>query len=464
MANGINVGISLPDSQSVNDTLTAARFIKKSMSRSSLTRMAKDTVMQFPLLISSGIESDEVSVISRALERQYAALMVSSMSLDAGVNINKYGSLRNYLKKFHSNDDIPANIQAAPVIGSMDSTLIPDSENTVKGLGSACWDIVEDKLCMESVNDIYRPYDRTLRVLEDNLNKMRIAKEAAADKPDINSIAKKIKEDDTRNGYGGLNANTEKVRDRLDSNGNVVVDASGKVLKETVKTGATVQSSRMNEMVKTDKLSGLEPTLINCTFVMHGGNGSSTQWTQNVVLGVKMMIRMIRSDFMTSNMADAAKNSNVIFKYIKWTKGEYGLLDLLFNNSENKEIATTSKNDSSHWWKALRRRKMINNITHLFEQGTVLPSTTIIMTSSEVQQVASLTGVDLSTQYNALKLLNKYYLLGFGIYDTESDILSMIFDGESDFSEVTLSSLKGNNNKEVSIMDSKEMRRMMGRV
>ena len=197
---------------------------------------------------------------------------------------------------------------------------------------------------------------------------------------------------------------------------------------------------------------------------MHGGNGSSTQWTQNVVLGVKMMIRMIRSDFMTSNMADAAKNSNVIFKYIKWTKGEYGLLDLLFNNSENKEMATTSKNDSSHWWKALRRRKMINNITHLFEQGTVLPSTTIIMTSSEVQQVASLTGVDLSTQYNALKLLNKYYLLGFGIYDTESDILSMIFDGESDFSEVTLSSLKGNNNKEVSIMDSKEMRRMMGRV
>ena len=88
MANGINVGISLPDSQSVNDTLTAARFIKKSMSRSSLTRMAKDTVMQFPLLISSGIESDEVSVISRALERQYAALMVSSMSINAGVNIN----------------------------------------------------------------------------------------------------------------------------------------------------------------------------------------------------------------------------------------------------------------------------------------------------------------------------------------------------------------------------------------
>jgi len=459
----------------INQVLTTARIIKNTMGRSSLTRAAKDSVFQYPLLVSAGIDTDVIMVIARALERQYASMVVSWASREAGVDIDKYGTLTNYLKHFHNNDDIPSNIKATPVSATLDSALFVESVPNTKGLGTACWgNDVENNIVTESVNDIYRPYDRTMYVLEKNLNDMKITKESLAD--DLADTAKKAERAQSNSRFGGINpeGKVEYQKTHWDATagqkiGDIHRDAiTGKNVPTMVShiIKATPQF-KQNAKIATpnEKISALEPTLVTCTFVMHGEKGNNTQWTQDVVLGVKCMVRMIRPDFMVSNMADAAKNSNSIFKFIKWTKGEYGLLDLLFNKSEIKDMATTSKNDSSHWWKALSRRKMINSVTKMFDQGRVLPSTTIIMTPMEVQQVADITGIDLSQEYNAMKLISKYYLLGFGIYDDSTGILSTIFDGDTEgFANVSLSSLKGLNDKPVNVMSDKDMRRMMGRV
>lgn len=126
-------------------------------------------------------------------------------------------------------------------------------------------------------------------------------------------------------------------------------------------------------------------------------------------------------------------------------------------------MATASSKNGTKWWKALKRRKAVNNVSKFFD-NKVLPNSTIIMTSYEVARVAELTGVDLSQDSQALSLIAKSYLLGFGIYDTETNILSMMFDGENDFADVTIGALKAGNNKETDLTNPKEMLKLMGRI
>ena len=76
----------------------------------------------------------------------------------------------------------------------------------------------------------------------------------------------------------------------------------------------------------------------------------------------------------------------------------------------------------------------------------------------------TISGIRLSEIHNALKLINKYYLLGFGIYDTNSRTLSMMFDGDADFASVSISSLKGSNNKEVDLSNMKDVMKLIGRI
>jgi len=429
-------------SKVIRNSTKIAQFIKASTGRNSLTRMAQDSIFQFPLLVSSSIDTDDVTILAKALERQYASLLVSVFSLRGSVPLDKYENLQSYLTTFHNNKDIPANIKAATNM-VFESANILNNSNQPLGLGTACWDIIEEQVNTSKVNDIYKPYERTKTALKE---KIQIAKEASDDRSEL---VKKIQGTKTYDTMKRVNLKyNEDLRDHeftgVNKDHKYPIDAPS--------------------VIKNDKTTALEPTMINAQFVLHGeGQG---QIVQNVVIGVKTMIRAIRSDLMVANMVEASKDSYGIFKFIKWTKGEYKFLrDFVFNATEIKEMATSTSKDSLRWIKALKRRKAINNVTKFFKNG-VLPHTTAIITNYEVEQIAELGGVNLSEVYNALKLISKYYLLGFGIYDTETKILSMLFDedGTNEFTSVSLSSLKTSNNKEVDLTNMKEVMKLMGRI
>jgi hypothetical protein len=220
------------------------------------------------------------------------------------------------------------------------------------------------------------------------------------------------------------------------------------------------------EVVRNDKLSALEPTMVNVTITRHGvntGNGPSV-FLQQITLGVKAMVRLVRSDLMVANMVEAAKNANAIFKFIRWTKGEIKLVrDFIFGISEAKAAATANNSMELRVLKSAKKRKSVNNISK-FLNNEVLPSLAIIMTTSEIEQVKNICGVDLSQLYNALKLMNKYYLLGFGVYDTVTQSIQILFDGDDDFAYTTIGNMKSQENKDMNLTNTKDVLRMMGRI
>ena len=295
----------------------AAKFVKgaSSLQKQSLTRLGRDSILQTPVITSSAIGTDETIVIAKAIEKYIAAMAVSGFSLRT-VDLSKNDDIAQYLKRYHDNGSIPSNISAASTFVMESASYIED--NTLQASESdilSCWNIITEQINMESLNDSYKPYEITKNIIQDKIEKLQIANESILDKDSkLNSFLDKMNSSMNTDNKNIALRNEEKTT-KINSKGE----------KETSSSYKQIQSNTFNAIVKNDKLTALEPTMANVQFVMHGGQGDNKQFVQNVVLGFKAMVRIIRSDIMVANMIEAAKNSNIIFKFIKWTKGEFKL-------------------------------------------------------------------------------------------------------------------------------------------
>lgn len=451
------INISSKDVKSAGKLISKGlKFVKgasSTLERTSLTRLGKDSILQSPVISSSAIGTDETIIIARAIEKYIAAMAVSGFSMRV-VDLSKNDDIAQYIKRFHNNSNIPSNVTAASkfVLESanyIDDKLLQATESEIL----SCWNVTDENVSMESVNDIYRPYDNTKNIIMDKIQKLESANESILNKDSkLNSGLDKL-----NSSFGGDTKNTA-VRNK-----EITTMKNSKGETSTTTKTSQVTSNIFNAIVKNDRVTALEPTMANIQFVVHGGDGDNKQFVQNVVLGFKAMVRIVRSDIMVANMIEAAKNSNIIFKFIKWTKGEFKFVkDIIFNITEIKDSAI-SDNSDKNFLKAIKRRKEINDVSKFFD-NKIPPSTTIIMSSYEVARVAEATGVNLSEIHNALKLLNKYYLIGFGIYDTETKILSMLFDGDDQFIETTIDSLKTSTDKNSSMISMSDAMKVFGRI
>jgi hypothetical protein len=107
---GVNINV-VPDKKDILSASNITKYASKVLKHNSISKMASESIFQYPLLISSSIDTDEIMVISRALEMQFAAMVVSVLSLHPSVDLSKYENLTQYLAKFHSNKDIPTGIK-----------------------------------------------------------------------------------------------------------------------------------------------------------------------------------------------------------------------------------------------------------------------------------------------------------------------------------------------------------------
>jgi hypothetical protein len=459
----MNIKISSDSLKSVAHVAgKAAKFIKNSsLEKQSLTRMGRDSILQTPVISSSAIGTDETIIIARAIEKYIASMAVSGFSMRV-VDLDKNDDIAQYIKRFHNNDDIPSNLKAATKFVMESANYVDDAQLQASEVDIlSCWNVTNEQVNMESLNDMYKPYESTKNIIEDKIQKLTSANEGVLDKNSkLNSFLDKMNsksESDVKNTAQMNTEITEKTNTKITAKG------EKETTKETVVSKKQVMPNTFNAIVKNDKLTALEPTMANVQFVVHGGKGDSKQFVQNVVLGFKAMVRIVRSDIMVANMIEAAKNSNMIFKFIKWTKGEFKFIkDVIFNITEIKDSVISDSNDKN-FLNAIKRRKEISNITK-FLDNRVPPSTIIIMSSYEVARVAEVTGVDLSQIHNALRLLNKYYLIGFGVYDTETKILSMLFDGEGEFVETTIDSLKSSSDRNSSMISMSDAMKAFGRM
>lgn len=402
----------------VRTAVNTGKVVAKFVSNTSITKLAKDSIFQFPVIISSSIDNDEIFVMAKALERNYASMLLSVISMSSYIDLTKYGKdnyLVKYLKKFHSNSDIGSEILPAGESVAIESAnIIDDDKIFAVDMPSLC-DSVYEACDMTSINDIYRPFKRTTRILEDAMEARTVT----------------IGNTKLKNADEIAKLNEEKYID------------NGKVLRRGAEKGR-------NEITNSSYMTDMTPTMINVSFVADA-TGKGDTWTQNVTIGVKAMVRMAKSGVVINNMVDAFKD-RALFTWIKWTNGEINAAELLFGVSKALQDGyAAGKKDN--WMKRLKGRKHMQGVNKLIGRQ-LLPNASVIITESEALAIQQDCGVDPHNPADATKMMNKYFMLAFGIYDTESKLLDIIYDGESQFSSYSIRELVAKNKKDTNLLTS----------
>lgn len=470
--------------QAIVDSVKFANLIKNTYKRSSLTRNAKDTVAQYPVIFSADVPTDDAVVIAKSLEQQYAALLISVISANSDYDRSRFSNPSEYLKSFYNNANVPTILMA--VDSQMNGALmdcdqfaietavsVVNADKLVPELGMECWIDSGAQFNQNSLNASYRPERATQKVMEsviENLRKIHMpAMEAPIDEvlggmyantTNKDSVGAPTKADKTER-------TIERGRIQRDEDGNVIKDAKGRpmtenVTKENKLTRAPAATGRAGLMSGFDRLGSMAPTMIDVQLTSHHGNAPVI--THNVIVGVKAMARSIPQDLMISNLAEGVNDTRNMFKFIKWTEGEYKFLWDFVLGVQNAKAQAASNRDMQHWLKGLQRRKRSDLLNKMGHGMAMPPMTTIVTTSYEVARVAELTGLDLNDSFNAAKLISKYYLLGFVIYESETAKIKAIFDGDTNFSVSTIAGLKSKQQKDTDLTQYAQFIRAAGRM
>lgn len=428
----------------IGTAVKTGKVVAKYVSNSSLTKLAKDSIFQFPVIISASIDNDEIFVMAKALERSYASMMVSVISMSSYIDLSKYGKedyLIKFLRRFHSNSGIGSKIIANESIVVESAEILPQ-ENVIPVDMHSLWDSAFEACDMESINDLYRPFKRTTRILENALE--------ASTMTFGNKV--KIENADAISKTGEKNTIYQTKEYIVNKNGDVQKDKDGNPLTKITGTKFPQKgdSKNFNQVVKSEYMTDMAPTMINVSIVADA-TGKGDTWTQNVVLGIKSMVRMVKSGIMTNNMLDAFKD-RTLFNWIKWTNGEISTAELIFGAGKAAQDGYAyGKGDN--WLKTLRKRKHDQKINKLLGRR-LLPNASIIITETEAIAIQEACGIDPHNPSDATKMMNKYFLLAFGIYDTEAKLLDIIYDGESQFSTQSIREIAAKNKKDTNLLTS----------
>ena len=441
--------------------------VQAATAKTSLMRLTKDQVFQFPLIMDADINDDEKFPMIKSIEKNYAAIVMTAIVNDGVIDRDKYANINKFLRKFHNNNDLPFDALEGEV--NISEAIASEGYLPNKDLIDM-WDCVEEQLDSESINDMYLPYKRTAAKLTRAVEAAKVSIAMEADEQLYFQRVQYKKEKDAKGNEKNVmvNGNPVIVTDRDGKPVSQYIEAPEKGSKQyddmvksygepkkmsewnasvMTKPTADAKGKIHGEMVKDDKFNSLTPTMLRMN-IANIKKGAGSAWNQELIIGVRAMPRLLPQSIMISNMVEAFKD-RAIFKFIKWTRGEVKWADVLFGISQAREDA--SMKAERKWMKVLRKRA---KKAHGFRLGgyKLNPNCTIIITEADAHMIQEKCGVNPRDISNVRKMMDKYFLLGFGIYDTEGKMLNMIYDGETEFTSYSMRSMIADSKKEANLL------------
>jgi len=360
----------IKDSEFFRNDTTKLRF-----SRNSIAKQSDDAILHFPVLTSSALSLDDLTMINKALEREYTTFIRVALGLSDVTILNVNGDesvldvKRKYIKKFHQN------------------------------LGN----VTSPSINIESANlECLKPYKEDLRMK--SLNESTVKKVISEADADEGSI---------------LTALNNRDHNKSSKFTNQLLDNDVK---------------KANELI---------PTTIDVplTIVTTAGESINT----NILVGIKAVSHLIPSDEMVYNISTAVETKRGLFRFIQWTTGEISFFkDYLLMMDAAKKQATAQRSTNSAIWRRLKSRSLGDKIKRTFiAKNQLLPNATILITMDEAEYIKNNYNIDLLNDVKSVKnLMDVYFLLGFVICDSASEIAYFIFDNQTTFQPVSFKALE----------------------
>lgn len=344
----------------------------------SIKSKAKNSIMKFPLLVSTSLRKESVAMISKALEVEYANLIRLAISIDDLVDA---GDLKNgpskvkYIQKFHKNIT-PGN--EIDDLGMMESAI----DSVIKKESK----LLTNDLNKKSINSMTISNDYSSQIFFEDKN------------PPMPNL--------------GFKPNKPSPVDNPKSN-----DAEQQ-------SGVTVRLS--DQDIK--KANDMSPTLLDLT-LQYKTEGKLTE--TKLLIGIKTVAHPISGSEMEYYISRTLKEENFFFRVIQWTTGEISFFkDFLLNIDRLKDEAQANTSLSSPWWHKLRGMANASLMLSFFQRTKLIPTTTLVLSMEEVDRLKYNQGIDLMNKGQANKLSKIYFLLGLVIID-EVDEVVYTFDEET---------------------------------
>ena len=390
------------------------------MNTRSVARGAKDSTFQFPMLVDDSIPVDMTGTIGRTFDYIYANFTQSWISMNSTYDMTLNPSPFSYLKKLHQNVKFEG-LEVEP-------------------------DDVESY--MEKV------YDGSYRLYMNESNTFGVLFNVA-DKP--TKLMLEANRDQLRDPHSGLN-----LREVVDVTAKAVKDYQDAVSRENKE----YRDQTMHELnyakgmrdlkygdpkaakgpkltnQKVEKLNDMTPYGLEVRLIAVNDQNQFVQYV-DIVLGIKTVIHPVQADDLIDNIGRAVQNKSLAFKFLRWTTGELSLIkDLILNMNEMRNDAFNRSSKTPFFSKLKRIKNRRFGIDMFGSPHFVIPNSTIVVSTYVVDKLNESMGIDLRNPATAKKTVDSLFLMGLVILDEGTGLVSVMYDGDSQFQNYTIDGLE----------------------
>lgn len=488
--------------------------------RKSISRESNRGILQFTSLIPPSLPLETVTMINKALERNYSSFVVVMVSMDS---VSDESSIKDYLGKIHQNPNFNM-LTSESCTFSMFPGKLSNKRLLMESSAVAAEEFVVDFL--DSKRDDYEvvPYDELSEKCKSKANGVLNEKKKCGNKicKTKNAVTVINESTDSWNQIFFVNdskGNLYLLESTLQAHGsNVDLESSmrniakeninllenyvpdlemnilnrmfvpknynsvGKQLKlseadivnsirpeDSMTSPNKIMNDSKDSMVLKDvlrdndvkKANELAPTLLHLKTYFR--DNENALHPVDYIVGIKVVAHKINSDSMINNIVNARKKGKAFFNLMKLTTGEISFFkDYVFAIGRIKdEIKTKFRDDP--WWNALNRKRKLSKILaklHLPQQ--LIPNATIVISMDEAHIIKTEHNIDLM-EINIVKdIMDKLFLLGFVIVDSSTEVAYFMFDGRNGYEEYSFNALERENSN--GVKDVKNIMQVLGRM
>lgn len=388
----------------LDDIQTAARMgsraaqFRDGVMKKSIAASAEDSIFQFPALVSNVCPVNMAVGITKLLDRTYASFVLMVLSQIANVDISLYRTPVQFLKSVHQNMRL---------------------ENAS-----------EDEEDLESVFENF--YDGKAAIAVNHHRHIAVVFEGV--RPEKTNV-KRLNYEATKEFLSGYDLNsvtmTEAPISREDMVNSVLDNAAKRTLRDDISLRQKISSGHsaptlMDRDVK--KANDMQPYALQVRMnVINENNEFVEYW--DVVVGVKTVLHLIKSDEIIENIVRVVQNRGVLFNMIRWTTGEISFIkDLLLHIDDIKFDEANRAKGYSAWFPTLKRLKDKKLTVRDFKVNQVVPNASLVISSADVDVLEQRYGINVKDTAIATKLMDKLFLMTFVILDDATQTIDIMYN------------------------------------
>ena len=441
----------------IKTTASAKDSIQKNQHKS-IVRGAHEGTLQFPCLVSDAIPIDMASTIAKTLERVYASFVQSYLSLNNTVDISVDKNPNMFLKKFHHNVKVESTVQ------DLYNEYCLESDDEYNALMERIYDGSTKAFINEKENKmiLFNMSDKLSSEMMESHKDALVESLSAIDFkpfPNIGNSPFYESDDEKLNKPDEYSIKMNEIQGQEQIKSNFRQREQNK----NYRSGKDMSVPSLLRDTDIKKQNDMQPYLMQVRLMAINNENEFVQF-MDFIVGIKVVLHNISSNEMILNIQNTLSNNGKLFNFIRWTSGEKSLFkDLLFHINDVKlDVANKSKG-SSPWWMTLKKLKETSRIqSSFFSKTQVVPNSTIVISSYDVDNITKNSGYNLRDARNALRVMKSLFLMNFIIVDEGTRTVEILYDGENSYQTYALETLE----REITMNSSKlgkELTRMISR-